>query len=203
MAAARTALQRAAGSGNARLRQRATVALGDLARLARDWPAARDAYDRVRKDGEGGPGWWATATYLAALCAEEEGRMNEAREFLDDLLLRRPGAYEAPLARARRAVLGLPEPVAPREDAAPEAFDRPPARFTIQAGAFSLPENANALQETLTGLGFPEVRVEAEGGLHRVFVGRFFTRPEAEALGDSLVSVLPSGFSVIRLGAPE
>ncbi len=203
---AREALDRAAGSGNLAIRQRARVALGDSYRLAGRWEEAAARYAEVEEDGAGGPGWWSTAAFQRARCLEELGRTAEAADLLETLLTRAPGSFEAPLARARLALLGSLPPEGPEAPPpAPEAGEEPsgtpvatPGAFAVQVGAFGEKSNAEKLAGTVRGAGFEPVRVkEGSDGLFRVLVGRLGERARAESLGDSLGVVLGLGYTVV------
>jgi cell division protein FtsN len=110
-------------------------------------------------------------------------------------LKRAPGSYEAPEARRRLDALATTEVEAP---APPEAGNEE-NRFSIQAGAFSVRENADELSARLQARGLAAVRVvPGEDGLFRVLWGRFEDRYRAEAEGDSIGADLGLGFSIVR-----
>ena len=62
------------------------------------------------------------------------------------------------------------------------------ARFTVQVGAFSNPERADALQRDLARL-YPEAAVRSDGTWSRVQIGQFGDREPAEALRRELASL--------------
>jgi hypothetical protein len=182
------------------------MGMGDLHRTAGFCNEAVGWYQRVRDAGTGGPGWWAAATYRQAECLESLGRFSEANERMQEILDRTPGAYEAPLARSRLRLLRdassepapAPGPESPSEDAPAPAVQE----FSVQAGAFSIQDNAATLAGKLAGAGFEEVRVvETEAGLYRVLVGRFSSRDQAESTGDSVMTAVGTGFSIVRVDA--
>jgi len=206
---ARAALQRAAGSGNARIRQRALAALGELGVIGGDDEDAVNWYRRVREDAGAGPGWWTATALPEAHCLARLGRTAEAAERLEDLIRRAPGAYDVPAARAMLDGLAPsweaaaePGPVATPFDSTAAAADTSgmagPSLFTIQVGAFSEEDNAETFAATLRDQGLPDVRVHrVPDGWFRVLVGRFPDRAAAESLGDTLVTVLESGFRIV------
>ena len=209
--AARAALDRAAGSGSSSIRQRARLALGDAQRLSGNWEAAIREYRRVRDDTRTGPEWWPTAAYHEADCLETLGKREEARKIFAEILDRAPASYEAPLAGIRlRAgsdlLVNEETPAEPAEAAKADTAagaEPPPApaeRFTIQVGAFSVEENAQGLARDLARKGIADARVETRSdGLHRVLVGRFPGRAQAESAGDSLGAAFGLGFTVLAL----
>jgi|GEM_PF-6867446 len=130
--------------------------------------------------------------------------MAEARERLVRLVERLPDAYEAPLARRQLHLLetpvgpAIPEPPAEAAGSAARLADTAGA-YAIQVGAFSVEQHARDLAAEMRAKGFPEVRLVARDGIHRVYIGRFATREEAESLGDSLIAVAAAGFSIVPL----
>ncbi len=199
--AAREALERAAASGNRSVRQRALVALGDTERLTGACNDAVGHYREAREVDNGARGWVAAAAWAEALCRDEMGERDRAVTLLVGILHDAPDSYEAPLARARLLEWTTPAPELAPEPAEEESAPAGPAPFggyAVQIGAFTLPDNANSLAEAVQGRGFAPVRVvHGDDDLNRVLVGRFETREEAEAFGDSLGITLGVGFSVV------
>ncbi len=202
-------LERAAESGNRAIRDRARIALGDAYRLAGDWADAATQYEGVSEGISGSPGWWSTAQYERARCLEELEDPVRARALYVAILTRAPGAYEAPLARARLRALGATAEATPEAvprgagtTPVPEGGSAAPAEsLTVQVGAFSQSKNAARLAGTVRDGGFGPVRVVKGGdGLFRVMVGGFASRDRAEAAGDSLGAALGLGFSVVPAG---
>lgn len=59
--------------------------------------------------------------------------------------------------------------------------ERPPASvFTVQTGAFRAADGATRLAEAIRAAGYPASVTETGGGVHRVRVGRYGDRSEAE-----------------------
>jgi cell division septation protein DedD len=129
------------------------------------------------------------------------GERDRAVTLLTRILHDAPDSYEAPLARARLLEWATPAPALPPEAGEEEAAPAGPEPFrgyAVQVGAFSLADNAKSLAEAVEQRGFAPVRVvRGEDDLNRVLVGRFETRDEAEAFGDSLGITLGVGFSVV------
>lgn len=53
-------------------------------------------------------------------------------------------------------------------------------KFYVQVGAFSAPANASALQARLADLIYSPVNIESNQGIHRVQIGPFFSRDDAD-----------------------
>lgn len=197
---AREALERAAGSGNRAIRERAFLALGEVHRLAGRCEDALGYYQAVREETHPEAGWWAAAVLREAQCRRKLGETARGRELLQLLLQRAPDSYEAALAEVSLAREPVPEgegAVAPLP--APAAPDSTAVRYAVQVGAFSLAENAKTLAQRLADNGVAGVRVASEtDGLHRVLVGDFSSRDRAESLGDSLGTAFGVGFRVVR-----
>ncbi len=128
-----------------------------------------------------------------------EVRVNDRGPFVDERIL--------DLSRAAAQVLGVTGPgVAPirlRVIAGPTA--RPPAEaraFSVQVGAFSTEDRAEALRRELDGAGVDAGSVQAaeRGGrtIYRVRVGRFGGRAEAEAQARRLAAL---GYAVLIVAA--
>ncbi len=64
----------------------------------------------------------------------------------------------------------------------------PPPRFTVQVGAFAESERAEDLLARLVGT-FPEMYVQTDGTWHRVQVGTFTARDQAEGLRRELAAL--------------
>jgi cell division septation protein DedD len=87
---------------------------------------------------------------------------------------------------------------------APPSASSPPSSagpragtYSVQLGAFADPANAQSFARALEQRHIAPVRViHADNGLHRVLVGTGLSRARAEALGDSLGTVLGVGFSL-------
>ena len=58
-------------------------------------------------------------------------------------------------------------------------------RYFIQVGAFSDAQTARDMERDLASR-YPKVRVESEGGLHRVLVGRYRKRGQAQKVANQL-----------------
>lgn len=71
----------------------------------------------------------------------------------------------------------------------------PPPRYTVQVGAFSVPERANELQDRLRGT-FPEVIVQTDGTWYRVQIGTFGERDQAEGMRRELAALGMSAFVI-------
>jgi tetratricopeptide (TPR) repeat protein len=185
--AARSALAPVIAGGDSSLQARALLVLGDTYRVGENWGEARGAYHRLREDAGVGGSWWSTAAFREAECLDRMGETAEAVALWRELVATKPGAYEAPLALARIRALGVPVPAPlPTEGG-----------IAVQVGAFAKSENAEELAARIRERGFTPVRVTAgEDGLHRVLVGRFEDREEAEALADSLGAALGLGYSI-------
>jgi tetratricopeptide (TPR) repeat protein len=196
--AARTALGLVQNSGNPEVRARARIAIGNTYRAGGDWSSARTHYRKVREDDEGST-WWGTAVLLEARCLEELGEADEAKDLLRKLIADVPEGYEIPLARNRFSNL-----LAMEGDDGPGEVDGGggedgDAGFAVQVGAFSSSENAEGMAGEIREQGIDEVRIVAgDDGLHRVLLGRFSDRIEAESYGDSLGAALGLGFSVVE-----
>lgn len=65
------------------------------------------------------------------------------------------------------------------------AADVPDRRFTIQVGSFSSAATARELKSRLKG-PYPDVRVESAAGKHRVLVGSFKKKEQADKLAQKL-----------------
>lgn len=197
--AARMALEPVQDSGNPTERDRARITIGDTYRVGGDWSSARTHYRRVREDDEASP-WWGTAVLLEAMCLEGMGEDDEAKSLLRMLIAKVPDGYETPLARSRLVNLeAMKEEVGGSES--PEEGDGTDAdqAFAVQVGAFSSGENAERMVEEIREQGIENVRIVAgEDGLHRVLLGQFPDRAQAESYGDSLGAVLGLGFSVVE-----
>ena len=186
---AHAALGRAERSSNAGIRDRARIALGSAHQAAGDWPAARDAFQKIREDGPDGS-WWSAAALAEALALEQLGNADRAGERYREILDLRPDGYEAPVALARLSTL-------PAESSSPGPTPPRAGTYSVQLGAFADPENAQAFARALEQRGIAPVRVaHAENGLHRVLVGSGLSRTRAESLGDSLGTALGVGFSL-------
>src|SRR6185295_3214405 len=70
-----------------------------------------------------------------------------------------------------------------------------PPRYTVQIGAFSDPERANALHDQLQGT-YPEVYVRSDGVWNRVQVGAFADRDHAEEVRRELAALGMSAFVI-------
>jgi rare lipoprotein A len=75
--------------------------------------------------------------------------------------------------------------------------DAAPPRYTVQVGAFSEAERAEALQREIAQL-YPEAVVDSDGTWHRVQIGAFQDREQAEALRRELAMM---GISAIVVSA--
>lgn len=188
-------LSKAAASGNAKVRQRALMAWGDLERRSRDFEAALGPYRKVREEAEPGPGWWSAATLSMAGCYHNLEDVDEEQRLLREILTRSPASYEAALCRNRIQQVTAEGP-APEQAEAGQASD---VSFSVQMGAFSLAEYAAQLADSLRVLGYP-ARVATQDDIHRVMVGRYATRDEAAAAGDSLDAHFKSGYEIIESG---
>ena len=71
-------------------------------------------------------------------------------------------------------------------------------RFTVQVGAFSEPERAASLQQSIARL-YPQAAVHSDGTWNRVQIGSFDDRESAETLRGELAA---QGFSAIVVNAP-
>jgi len=71
----------------------------------------------------------------------------------------------------------------------------PPPRYTVQVGAFSVPERANELHDRLQST-FPEVYVQTDGTWYRVQVGAFGERDQAEDMRRELAALGMSSFVI-------
>lgn len=69
----------------------------------------------------------------------------------------------------------------------PRVAEAPSGEFFVQCGAFSKPENAQKMVETLKGLGYQAVS-EPVSGLYRVRIYGFQSRDEAEKVVSKLKS---------------
>jgi tetratricopeptide (TPR) repeat protein len=189
---AQAALGRAEHSKNRAIHDRALFAQGSSFRAGENWTSARDAFRKIREDGPEGS-WWSAALLAEAECLEETHDAAGAVALYKELLTERPDAYEAPIALGR---LGA---VTPEAAASPGtvAAGPHPQTYSVQLGAFADPANAQSFARALEQRHITPVRVvHAENGLHRVLVGTGLTRARAEALGDSLGTVLGVGFSL-------
>jgi rare lipoprotein A len=121
-----------------------------------------------------------------------EVRVNDRGPFVDERIL--------DLSRAAAQILGV---TGPGVIAGPTA--RPPAEaraFSVQVGAFSTEDRAEALRRELDGAGVDAGSVQAAelGGrtIYRVRVGRFGGRAEAEAQARRLAAL---GYAVLVVAA--
>jgi tetratricopeptide (TPR) repeat protein len=186
-------LEAASRSGSPDIRERALLVLGTVHRNAGRPSEALAWYGQI-PDREDGAGWWSAAALLAGECHEILGEPGRAAEVYRGLLAVAPHAYEAPLARARLDRLAAPAPgsSAPLQPGG--------LRFALQVGAFASETNAASLAETLRSSDLPDVRViSGEGGIHRVLVGSFGDRAEAERWADSLLVATESGYRVVTV----
>ena len=188
---AQAALGRAEHSKNRSIHDRALFAQGSSYRSGENWSSARDAFRKIRENGPEG-GWWSAALLAEAECLEQQNDPAGAAALYKDLLDQRPDAYEAPIALNR---LGS---MAPQSASPPPSSGGPRAgTYSVQLGAFADPANAQSFARALEQRHIAPVRVvHADNGLHRVLVGTGLSRARAEALGDSLGTVLGVGFSL-------
>jgi hypothetical protein len=105
-------------------------------------------------------------------------------------------------------------PPAPAEPSALPDLEAAPATvtrmgYTVQVGAFSVPDNARTLARTLAAMGLDAFYFPAESGLYRVRFGDFPSRDEAAQEARRLVSearirdffiVPPEDYPIFRLG---
>jgi tetratricopeptide (TPR) repeat protein len=189
--AAQAALGRAEHSKNRSIHDRALFAQGSSYRSGENWSSARDAFRKIRENGPDG-GWWPAALLAEAECLEQQNDAAGAAALYKDLLDQRPDAYEAPIALNRLGSMAPPSASSPPSSAGPRA-----GTYSVQLGAFADPANAQSFARALEQRHIAPVRViHADNGLHRVLVGTGLSRARAEALGDSLGTVLGVGFSL-------
>jgi|GEM_PF-1400179 len=189
---AQAALGRAEHSKNRAIHDRALFIQGNSYRAGENWTSARDAFRKIREDGSEG-NWWPAALLAEAECLEHTNDAAGAVGLYKELLAERPDAYEAPIALSRLDV------VTPEAAASPSAviIGPRPQTYSVQLGAFADPANAQSFARALEQRHIASVRVvHTESGLHRVLVGTGLPRARAEALGDSLGTVLGVGFSL-------
>lgn len=84
--------------------------------------------------------------------------------------------------------------VAPKRVFAPDEM-----LFGVQVGAYGKEDNAQAMVEQLTNLGFDEVFMARVGKVYRVFAGKFYFQDEAEALREQVREAGFRGASVRRV----
>lgn len=192
---AKSHLETAARSGNRAIRTRAHLALGDMYRYLGNLKDAIEWYEKGHEE-ENSP-WAASCLFRKSECLEQRGDLIEAREALTELCSSYPQAYEVPLAWSR---LNLDqETLTTAEDDEPVVTPRE-EKFALQVGAFTEEENAEELVARLKERGLSEIRVDKDAsGLHRVMVGKFGSRSAAETLGESLLSLLESGYRIVPL----
>jgi len=189
--AAQTALGRAEHSKNKAIHDRALFVQGSSYRAGENWASARDAFRKIRDGGPDG-NWWPSAVLAEAECLEHQNDAPGAADLYKQLLERQPDAYEAPLALNRLDVMAPAAQSAPVVNTGPRG-----TTYSVQLGAFADPSNAQSFARALEQRHITPVRVvHAENGLHRVLVGTGLSRARAEALGDSLGTVLGVGFSL-------
>jgi rare lipoprotein A len=86
-----------------------------------------------------------------------------------------PGEFQRKLGKTGKAEAGEKPDM---------ASDEP--RFYVQLGAFGVIANATALQARILDLVYAPVQIAAGDGVHRVQVGPFFTREDADKVADIL-----------------
>ena len=195
---AQAALGRAEHSKNRAIHDRALFVQGSSYRGGENWTSARDAFRKIRDGGSEGS-WWSAALLAEAECLEQQDNVEEAAKLYQELVSQRPDAYEAPLALERLAAIGAKATAPPAVALSPPGtvgLQKTPT-YSVQLGAFADPANAQSFARALEQRHIAPVRVvHAENGLHRVLVGSGLSRARAEALGDSLGTVLGVGFSL-------
>lgn len=173
--------------------ERAALRSGERVPQRMDTPMSLVSVLKLRLPGSGAPAPLGTPESQAAAKYDGNG----------DLVLPRSAvasqAPPAPVAQvALRPDAGKPEPVAtpaspePKPAAKPEKQAPAPAKgsFFVQAGAFSVKQNADRVAQTIGG------EVSKSGSLYLVRTGPFVSRKEAEG---SLAKVKAAGYSDARI----
>ncbi|MBN1885650.1 MAG: SPOR domain-containing protein [Candidatus Krumholzibacteriota bacterium] len=145
-------------------------------------------------------------------CYEILGEREKALDVYNTILTQFPRSLEAPKAREKIQMIGYAgsggERAGRREKTTTNAFsdgseDLPGVGFTIQLGAFSEQENAERFAAELRDLidGLRIERIERGGRTwHRIRVGRYGTREEAEAAAARIKNETGYSSKILPLG---
>lgn len=195
---------------------------GDTYRAESKLEEALRRYESATRDRESP--WRAAALFKCALAARDLDRLDDAREFVEELSREYPLSAEAaaalalvpaedpgPPAPAPGGMAPAPGDSAPAAESTAVAAGEAAAFYSVQVGAFSERANAARLHEEIGDRGFPESRIvpgpggdEAAGGvLYYVRFGRYATRGEAAAAGRDHAGPAGLSFQVMAEGPAD
>ena len=179
----------------------ATIALADIAMQQNDLDEACRQYRGMARANIN-----PTAMYRYGECLEKMGDGGEATEVFQELLETFAGTPEAVLAAEKLEVLTTGARSSVDVDQ-PEASEAPAPQvltsgFTIQFGSFEDRANAIRLAAQLKR-SLPGIRIDSDlinyKEVHRVRLGYFATRPEAQEKADEITGVVTDPFSIMTL----
>lgn len=142
-----------------------------------------------------------TGMYRYGECLEKQGEVRDAKEVFNELIDAFPMTPEALLAEEKLAAFSKAEK-APAAQEAPVEAPPPTTGFTIQFGAFQDRANAIRLAAELKRR-LPGIRIDSSvvnhQEIHRVRLGQFRTRAEAQARADALQREIDEPFTIMML----
>lgn len=119
-------------------------------------------------------GWLRQVKAPAVLC--EGFFVDNAKDVADFDTVAEQEAYGKAYAHGVLDYFGIPV----KSDTAAVSYP-----YTVQTGAFSKDEGAINLVNKLKSMGY-SARIEKDSGINKVYVGKFFTKPEAEKTANDL-----------------